>query len=73
MVVVSDKVGTAQIQAVASFTGTSGTLTNRADFPSVKFEPTGQKYDFLCCFVFHIKNGKIDHVHEYFDMETIKR
>jgi steroid delta-isomerase-like uncharacterized protein len=52
---------------------TSGTLTNQADFPSVKFEPTGQKYDFLCCFVFHIRNGKIDRVHEYFDMETIKR
>jgi ketosteroid isomerase-like protein len=52
---------------------TSGTLTNQADFPSVKFEPTGQKYDFLCCFVFHIRNGKIDRVHEYFDMETVKR
>jgi steroid delta-isomerase-like uncharacterized protein len=52
---------------------TSGMLTNRADFPSVTFEPTGQNYDFLCCFVFHIKNGKIDRVHEYFDMETIKR
>ena len=52
---------------------TSGTLTNEADFPSMKFEPTGQKYDFLCCFVFHIKNGKIDRVHEYFDIETIKR
>jgi steroid delta-isomerase-like uncharacterized protein len=52
---------------------TSGTLTNQADFPSVKFEPTGQKYDFLCCFVFHIRNGKIDRVHEYFDMETDKR
>ena len=56
---------------------TSGTLTNQADFPAVKFEPTGQKsgqkYDFLCCFVFHIRNGKIDRVHEYFDMETVKR
>ena len=52
---------------------TSGTLTNQADFPSIKFEPTGKKYDFLCCFVFHIKNGKIDRVHEYFDLETLKR
>jgi ketosteroid isomerase-like protein len=52
---------------------TSGTLTNQADFPSIKFEPTGKKYEFLCCFVFHIKNGKIDRVHEYFDMETVRR
>jgi ketosteroid isomerase-like protein len=52
---------------------TSGTLTNQADFPSIKFEPTGKKYEFLCCFVFHIKNGKIDRVHEYFDIETVKR
>ena len=52
---------------------TSGTLTNQADFPSIKFEPSGQKYDFLCCFVFHIRNGKINRVHEYSDMETVKR
>jgi len=52
---------------------TEGTLTKQADFPSIKFEPTGKKYDFLCCFVFHIKNAKIDRVHEYFDMETVKR
>jgi ketosteroid isomerase-like protein len=52
---------------------TAGTLTNQADFPSIKFEPTGKKYEFLCCFVFHIKNGKIDRVREYFDMETVKR
>jgi steroid delta-isomerase-like uncharacterized protein len=52
---------------------TGGTLTNQADFPSIKFEPSGQKYDFLCCFAFHIKNGKIDRVHEYFDMDTVKR
>jgi ketosteroid isomerase-like protein len=52
---------------------TAGILTNKADFPSMTFEATGQKYDFLCCFVFHIKNGKIDRVHEYFDIETIKR
>jgi ketosteroid isomerase-like protein len=52
---------------------TAGMLTNQADFPSIKFEPTGKRYDFLCSFVFHIKNGKIDRVHEYFDMETVKR
>jgi ketosteroid isomerase-like protein len=52
---------------------TSGTLTNQADFPSIQFEPTGKKYDFLCSFVFHIRNGRIDRVHEYFDMETVKR
>jgi ketosteroid isomerase-like protein len=52
---------------------TGGTLTAQADFPSVSFQPKGQKYEFLCCFVFHIANGKIDRVHEYFDMETIKR
>jgi ketosteroid isomerase-like protein len=52
---------------------TAGTLTNQADFPSIKFEPTGKKYEFQCSFVFHIANGKIDRVHEYFDMETIKR
>ena len=52
---------------------TGGTLTNQADFPSIKIEATGKRYDFQCSFVFHIKNGKIDHVHEYFDMETIKR
>ena len=29
-------------------------------------------YEFLCCFVFHITNSKIDRVHdEYFDLETI--
>jgi ketosteroid isomerase-like protein len=52
---------------------TGGTLTAQADFPSISFPPTGQKYEFLCCFVFHIAGGKIDRVHEYFDMETIKR
>jgi ketosteroid isomerase-like protein len=52
---------------------TAGTLTTQADFPSIEFEPTGKKYEFLCCFVFHIKNGKIDRVHEYFDMETVRR
>jgi ketosteroid isomerase-like protein len=52
---------------------TAGTLTNQADFPSIKFEATGKKYEFQCSFVFHIANGKIDRVHEYFDMETVKR
>jgi ketosteroid isomerase-like protein len=52
---------------------TAGTLTDQADFPSIEFEPTGKKYEFQCSFVFHIANGKIDRVHEYFDMETVKR
>ena len=52
---------------------TAGTLSNQADFPSISFQPTGKHYEFLCCFVFHISNGKIDRVHEYFDLETIKR
>jgi ketosteroid isomerase-like protein len=52
---------------------TAGTLSNQADFPSISFQPTGKHYEFLCCFVFHIANGKIDRVHEYFDLETIKR
>ena len=52
---------------------TSGTLTKQADFPSIKISPTGKKYEFMCCFVFHITNGKIDRVHEYLDMETVKR
>ena len=52
---------------------TGGTLTKQADFPSIKIPPTGKKYEFMCCFVFHITNGKIDRVHEYFDMETVKR
>jgi hypothetical protein len=52
---------------------TAGTLSNQADFPSISFQPTGKHYEFLCCFVFHIANGKIDRVHEYFDLETVKR
>jgi predicted ester cyclase len=51
----------------------AGTLSNQADFPSISFQPTRKHYEFLCCFVFHITNGKIDRVHEYFDLETIKR
>jgi hypothetical protein len=31
---------------------TAGTLTDQADFPSIKLEPTGKKYDFLYSFVF---------------------
>jgi ketosteroid isomerase-like protein len=52
---------------------TAGALTNQADFPSISFRPTGKHYEFLCCFVFHITDGKIDRVHEYFDLETIER
>ncbi len=53
---------------------TAGTLTNQADFPSISLQPTGTHYDFQCCFVFHITpTRKIDRVHEYFDMETVKR
>jgi ketosteroid isomerase-like protein len=52
---------------------TGGTLTNQADFLSISFQPTMKQYEFQCCFVFHITNGKIDRVHEYFDMETVKR
>ena len=52
---------------------TGGTLTGRADFPSFSFQPTGRSYEFQCCFVFHFTNGRIDNVHEYFDMETVKR
>ena len=52
---------------------TAGALSSQADFPSISFEPTGKHYEFLCCFVFHIANGKIDRIHEYFDFETIKR
>src|SRR5581483_1546978 len=52
---------------------TGGTLTKRADFPSVSFQPTGTRYEFQCCFVFTLVNGKIAKVHEYFDMESIKR
>lgn len=50
-----------------------GTLTGTVDFISIKIPPSGLKYELQVCFVFHIKNGKIDRVHEYFDMETVKR
>jgi ketosteroid isomerase-like protein len=50
-----------------------GTLTGRVDFPSIQIAPSGVKYELQVCFVFHITGGKIDRVHEYFDMETVKR
>jgi ketosteroid isomerase-like protein len=52
---------------------TGGTLTGDADFGSTKIVATGAKYELQCCFVFHLTNGKIDRVREYFDMETVKR
>jgi steroid delta-isomerase-like uncharacterized protein len=50
-----------------------GTLTGRVDFPSLQIAPSGAKYELQVCFVFHISEGRIDRVHEYFDMETVKR
>jgi steroid delta-isomerase-like uncharacterized protein len=50
-----------------------GTLTGDADFGATKITATGAKYELQVCFVFHLTNGKIDRVHEYFDMETVKR
>jgi ketosteroid isomerase-like protein len=50
-----------------------GTLTGEVDFGSIKIPPSGRTYEIQCCFVFHFKNHKIDRVHEYFDMETVKR
>jgi ketosteroid isomerase-like protein len=52
---------------------TGGTLTGRADFQTVSFEPTGRHYEFQCCFVFRLRDGKIDRVHEYFDLDTARR
>ena len=52
---------------------TGGTLTGRADFQTISFEPTGRHYEFQCCFVFHLRDGKIDRVHEYFDLDTARR
>jgi steroid delta-isomerase-like uncharacterized protein len=52
---------------------TAGMLTKQADFSSITPQPTGKKNKFLCCLVFHIKNGKIDRVREYFDMQTVGR
>jgi steroid delta-isomerase-like uncharacterized protein len=50
-----------------------GTLTGRVAFPSIQIDPSGLTYELQVCFVFHIANGKTDRVHEYFDMETVKR
>jgi steroid delta-isomerase-like uncharacterized protein len=50
-----------------------GTLTGEVDFRSIKIPPSGLRYEIQCCFVFHFKKGKIDRVHEYFDMDTVKR
>jgi steroid delta-isomerase-like uncharacterized protein len=50
-----------------------GTLTGEVDFRSIKIPPSGRTYEIQCCFVFHFENGKIDRVHEYFDMDTVKR
>jgi steroid delta-isomerase-like uncharacterized protein len=50
-----------------------GTLTGEVDFRSIRIPPSGLRYEIQCCFVFHFKNGKIDRVHEYFDMDTVKR
>jgi steroid delta-isomerase-like uncharacterized protein len=50
-----------------------GTLTGEVDFRSIKIPPSGRTYEIQCCFVFHFKDGKVDRVHEYFDMDTVKR
>jgi steroid delta-isomerase-like uncharacterized protein len=50
-----------------------GTLTGEVDFRSIKIAPSGRTYEIRCCFVFHFGNGRIDRVHEYFDMDTVKR
>ena len=50
-----------------------GTLTGVVDFGSIRIPPSGLKYEIQCGFVFHFKNSKIDRVHEYFDMDTVKR
>jgi steroid delta-isomerase-like uncharacterized protein len=50
-----------------------GTLTGEVDFGSLAIPPSGRAYQIQCCFVFHFKDHKIDRVHEYFDMDTVKR
>jgi steroid delta-isomerase-like uncharacterized protein len=50
-----------------------GTLTGEVDFRSIKIPPSGMRYEIQCCFVFQFKHGKIARVHEYFDMDTVKR
>jgi ketosteroid isomerase-like protein len=48
-------------------------ITGEVDFRSIKIPPSGRTYEIQCCFVFHVKEGRIDRVHEYFDMDTVKR
>jgi steroid delta-isomerase-like uncharacterized protein len=50
-----------------------GTLTGEVDFRSIRIPPSGLTDEIQCCLVFHFKNGKIARVHEYFDMDTVKR
>jgi steroid delta-isomerase-like uncharacterized protein len=50
-----------------------GTLTGEVDFGSLAIPPSGRAYQIQCCFVFHFKDHNIDRVHEYFDMDTVKR
>jgi ketosteroid isomerase-like protein len=51
-----------------------GTLTGEVDFGSLAIPPSGHRYEIQCYFVFHFnEGGKIDGVHEYFDMDTVKR
>lgn len=50
-----------------------GTLTGEVDFGSIRIPPSGLKYELQVCFVFHFKEGRIDRVREYFDMDTVKR
>ncbi len=51
-----------------------GTLKAQANFGDIAIKPTGKKYELQCCFVFHFRaDGKIDRVHEYFDMGTVTR
>ena len=50
-----------------------GTLTGEVDFGSLAIPPSGRAYQIQCCFVFHFKDHKIDRVHAYFDMDTVKR
>lgn len=51
-----------------------GTLEAQANFGDIAIKPTGKKYELQCCFVFHFRlDGKIDLVHEYFDMGIVTR
>jgi hypothetical protein len=42
-------------------------------FGALKLPPSGRTYEIQCGLVFHFKDHKTDHVHEYFDMDTVKR